>query len=216
LITILLADDHEIFCQGLNMLLSAQLDFKVVGQASDGPQAIQMAERLRPNIVVVDMLMPSLSGLEVTSQIRQRLPDTRVIVLSMHDDESYVVTALKNGASGYVLKDSSAADLVQAVRATSAGKRFLSPSLTERAIQAYINQGLSKSEGEAAEYSRLTNREREVMHLSIKGMSAGEIGRYLSISTRTVETHRAHLMHKLGLHSQEELLAYSIKHNIQP
>jgi two-component system, NarL family, response regulator NreC len=196
------------------MLLSAEADFKVVGQASDGPQAIMLAEQLRPNIVVVDMLMPTLNGMEVTYQIRQRLPGTHVIVLSMHDDESYVMNALKNGANGYVMKDSSAADLVQAVRAVAAGRRFLSPSLNERAIQAYINQGLTQGEDTPHPHSRLTNREREILHLTLKSLSAAEIGRQLSISVRTVETHRAHLLHKLGLRSVDELPEYARKHKL--
>lgn len=212
-ITILLADDHEIFRQGLTMLLGAQPDFTVVGQAADGLEAVALAERLRPNVLIVDMLMPGLSGMDVTCQVRQRLPETRVVVLSMHADESYVLSALQNGANAYVLKDSSAADLVQAVRAAMAGQRFLSPVLTERAIQAYINQ---RQETEDNEYSALTNREREVLHLSVEGLTAGEIGKRLSISVRTVETHRAHLMHKLGLHSQEELVAFARKQKLIP
>ena len=167
MITILIADDHEIFRQGLHMLLSAQPDLTVVGQAADGLQAIQMAERLRPTVAVVDMVMPGLNGSEVVYQIRQRLPETRVVVLSMHNDESYVLTALQYGANGYVLKDSSASDLVQAVRAAAAGQRFLSPSLAERAIQAYIQHGKSQSAAEENEYHRLTTREREVMQLSL-------------------------------------------------
>jgi two-component system response regulator NreC len=212
-ITILLADDHEIFRQGLFMLLSSQPDFKVIGQAADGLDTVAQAERLHPNVIVVDMLMPGLSGMDVTYQVRQRLPDTRVVVLSMHDDEGYVLTALQNGANGYVLKDSSAADLVQAIRAAVAGQRFLSPVLTERAIQAYINRGQEKT---SSDYETLTNREREIMHLSVEGLSSPEIARRLSISARTVETHRAHLMHKLGLHSQDDLVAFARSNKIIP
>ncbi len=209
-ISILLADDHEIFRQGLYMLLSSQPDFNVVGQAANGLEAIALTERLRPNILIVDMLMPGLTGMDVTCQVRQRFPNTKVIVLSMHDDESYVITALQSGATGYVLKDSSTADLVQAVRSAMVGQRFLSQPIAERAIQAYINQPQVKENN----YSELTAREREVLHLSVDGLPASAIARQLSISVRTVETHRAHLMHKLGLHSQEELVAYARQHKI--
>jgi DNA-binding NarL/FixJ family response regulator len=209
-ISILLADDHEIFRQGLQMLLASQSDFKVVGHVADGLEAIKMAERLKPDVVIVDMLMPGLNGIEVTRQVKQRLPNVRVIVLSMHDDESYVLNALRSGAIGYVLKDSSAADLIQAVRAVIAGQRFLSPALAERAIQSYIN----KPEDEIHNHQiPLTTREREVLQLSADGLTAPEIARRLSISTRTVETHRANLMHKLNLHSQAQLVAYAQKHN---
>ena len=211
-ITIVLADDHEIFRQGLQMLLGSQPDFQVVGQATNGLDAIAMAERLRPQILVVDMLMPGLSGMDVAQEVRQRLPETKVIVLSMHDDESYVLTALQNGAAAYVLKDSSTADLIQAIRAAISGKRFLSAPIAERAIQSYINRAPTQEN----EYNLLTSREREMLHLSVDGLTASEIAHRLSISVRTVETHRAHLMHKLRVRSQEELVEYARKHKIVP
>lgn len=212
-ISILLADDHEIFRHGLKMLLEAQPDFKVVGQAIDGLEVITLTEQLQPDVVVLDMIMPGLNGIDATYQIKQRLPRCRVVVLSMHDDESYVLNVLRCGANGYVLKDSSAADLVQAVRAAMAGQRFLSPPLTERAIQAYINKTQSDSSNS---YHILTNREREVLHLSAEGFSASEIAERLSISIRTVETHRSNLMHKLGLNSQNKLIEFAKKHKIIP
>jgi two-component system response regulator NreC len=216
-VSILLADDHEILRQGLQRLLGTQPDFKVVGQAQNGLEAVELAERLHPDVVIVDILMPGLNGNDVTRQIKQRLPNTRMIVLSMYDDDSYVVSALQNGANGYVLKSSSATDLVQAVRAALAGQRFLSPPLAERAIQAYIHQAQNKVAGEHKvrfAYDLLTLREREVLHLSVEGLSGPEIANQISISTRTVETHRANLMHKLGLHSQAELVAYAREHGI--
>lgn len=211
--TLMLADDHEIFRQGLFMLLSSQSDLHVIGQAANGLEAVALAERLRPNILIVDMLMPGLSGMDVTHRVHQLLPDTKIIILSMYDEESYVRTALQNGASAYVLKDSSTADLVQAVHAVIVGQRFLSPRIADRAIQAYINQTDSQDENE---YDLLTNREREVLHLSAEGLSAVEIAKQLTISVRTAETHRAHLMHKLGIHSQEELVAFARKQKIIP
>jgi DNA-binding NarL/FixJ family response regulator len=210
-ISILLADDHEIFRQGLQFLLGNQPDFKVVGQAVNGLEAVALAERLNPDVVIIDIMMTGLSGVDVTYQIKQRQPNCRVIVLSMHDDESYVLNSLQNGASGYVLKESSTADLVQAVRLAMAGQRFLSPALSERAIQAYVLQAKTQSVGD---YNVLTQREREVLHLSAEGLTGSEIARQLSISVRTVETHRANLMHKLDLHSQAELAAYARKQGI--
>jgi DNA-binding NarL/FixJ family response regulator len=210
-ISILLADDHEIFRKGLQMLLNNQPDFRVIGEADNGLEAVALAERLRPDVVIVDMMMPGLSGLDVTFQIKQRLPNCRIIILSMHDDESYVVTALKNGATGYVLKDSSASDLAQAVHAVAADRRFLSQPLSDRAIQSYINQVPVRV---VDSYNTLTQREREILHLSAEGQTRPEIARRLNISIRTVETHRANLMHKLELHSQSELVAYAFKNGI--
>ena len=211
MISILLADDHEIFRKGLQMLLNNQPDFRVIGETDNGLEAVALAERLQPDVVIVDMMMPGLSGLDVTFQIKQRLPNCRIIILSIHDDESYVVTALKNGATGYVLKDSSASDLAQAVHAVVADRRFLSQPLSDRAIQSYINQVPVRV---VDSYNTLTQREREILHLSAEGQTRPEIARRLNISVRTVETHRANLMHKLDLHSQSELVAYAFKNGI--
>jgi len=205
-ISILLVDDHEIFRQGLQVLLGNQADIKVVGQAANGLEAVTLAEQLRPDVVIVDMMMPGLSGLDVTHQIRQRLPLCRVIVLSMHDDERYVLDTLQSGASGYVLKDSSTKDLLEAIHTAMAGKVFLSPPLSERAIQAYIHKMKNDA---ATEIRTLTYRESEVFHLYAEGLSGSEIAKRLSISIRTVETHRCNLMHKLDLHTQNELAAYA-------
>lgn len=207
MINILLADDHEIFRQALSLLLSSQPDFKVVGLAVDGGQALNLVEALRPDVAVLDLLMPGMSGVEITHQVSKRFPGTRVVILSMYADESYVVSALQNGASGYVLKESSTADLVRAVRSAAAGQRFLSPSLAERAINAYIESRGSAS-AVRSELDLLTAREREVLQLSVHGLTAAAIAERLSISVRTAETHRNHLMHKLGVHNQEELAAY--------
>ena len=207
MISILLADDHEIFRQALSLLLSSQPDFKVVGLAVDGGQALNLVEALRPDVAVLDLLMPGMSGVEITHQVSKRFPGTRVVILSMYADESYVVSALQNGASGYVLKESSTADLVRAVRSAAAGQRFLSPSLAERAINAYIESRGSAS-AVRSELDLLTAREREVLQLSVHGLTAAAIAERLSISVRTAETHRNHLMHKLGVHNQEELAAY--------
>jgi two-component system, NarL family, response regulator NreC len=182
-----------------------------VGQALNGLEAVELAKHLRPDVVIVDILMPGLNGIDVTFQIKQHLPNCRVIILSMYDDESYVIEALQNGANGYVLKASSATDLVNAVRAALAGEHYLSPQLAERAFAAYIHQAENK---DAYKYNMLTNREREVLHLFVEGLIGSDVAKRLSISVRTVETHRNNLMRKLGLHSQRDLEAYARKQGI--
>jgi two-component system, NarL family, response regulator NreC len=212
-LTILLADDHEIFRQGLQMLLETQPDIEVVGQARDGLEAVALAVKLQPEVMIVDMLMPGLNGMDATIEIKQRLPQIKVIILSMHDDESYVLGALQSGASGYVLKESSTTDLIQAVRFAVDGRRFLSPPLSERAISVYINNTLQPI---AEDYNMLTKREREVLHLAAEGYSNPQISERLSISIRTAETHRANLMRKLGLHTQSDLANYARQHKLIP
>jgi DNA-binding NarL/FixJ family response regulator len=210
-ISILLADDHEIFREGLQMLLSSQSDIQVIGQARDGLEAVLLTQRMRPDLVILDMLMPGLNGLDALIQIKQSLPDCQVIMLSLYEEERDVINALQHGASGYVLKESSATDLLQAIRHAVTGRHFLSPSLVERAIKVYINNpGILQPN----DYRVLTQREREVLHLSAKGLSGPQIASQLSISRRTVETHRANLMHKLGLHSQNDLINYAVEHKI--
>ncbi|MFN2270072.1 MAG: response regulator [Anaerolineae bacterium] len=211
--TILLADDHRIVRQGLRALLEAEPDFSLVGETGDGLEAIQLAERLQPDVIVLDLMMPGINGLEATRQISDNCPQTRVVILSMHADEAYVLEALRNGASGYVLKDSSADDLVRAVREVEAGRRYLSPPLSERAIEAYTRKAQETS---LDSYEELTNREREVLHLAAEGHSSTEIAERLSISSRTVETHRANMMRKLDLHSQTDLIRYALKRGIIP
>jgi DNA-binding NarL/FixJ family response regulator len=211
--TIVLADDHHVVRQGLRALLEGQPDFQLVGEAGDGLEAVQLTERLKPDVLIIDLMMPSLNGLEATRQIGQRSPHTRVVILSMHANEAYVLEALRNGAAGYVLKDSSAADLVQAVREVVAGRRYLSAPLSERAIAAYIQKA---SDVALDPYEMLTNREREVLHLAAEGHTNAEIADQLSISPRTAETHRANLMHKLGLHTHTDLIRYALRRGILP
>jgi two-component system, NarL family, response regulator NreC len=210
-VTVLLADDHPIVRQGLRHLLETQPDFKVVGEASDGLEASQMAERCHPDVLVVDMMMPGLNGLEVTRQVRQRSPATRIIVLSMHNNDAYVLQALKRGASGYVLKDSGPAEVVLAVKQVMLGKRYLSESLAEGLIEMLLKQtgNLPKDP-----YDELTNREREVFQLTAEGHSSSEIAERLCISPRTVEVHRTNLMEKLKLHSQMDVLRYAIRRGL--
>ena len=211
--TIMLADDHPVVRQGLRALLEAEQDFTVVGEAADGLEVAGLVERLRPNVLVLDLMLPGLGGIEVTRQICHRFPQTRVVILSMYANEAYVLEALRNGAAGYVIKEASAAQLVQAVREVSAGRRYLSPPLSENAIEAYIQ----KAQATPLDlYETLTTREREVLHLAATGNSNIEIADRLGISSRTAETHRANLMRKLGLHSQTELIRYAMRRGIIP
>lgn len=207
-VKILLADDHHIVRQGLKALLRSEPEFEVVAEAGNGLEAIQMVERFHPDVAVVDLMMPGVTGLEVTRQIHA---ETRVIILSMHANEAYVLEALRVGASGYVLKDSTASDLVEAIHAVIEGRRYLSPLLSERAIAAYMQ----KTEASPVNpYETLTPREREVFQLVVQGLSNNEISAKLSLSPRTVEIHRGNMMRKLDLHNQVDLIRFAIKKGI--
>ena len=209
-VSILLADDHNVVRQGLRSLLDSQPDFKVIGEACNGQEAVQMTQQLNPTVVVLDLMMPGLNGLEVTRQIKSL---TRVLILSMHANEGYVLEALKNGAYGYILKDSTAEELIQAVRLVSEGRHYLSAPFSDQAISAYIQRSTSSR---SDPYDTLTNREREILQLVAEGNSASEISSLLSISPRTVETHRANLMRKLELNSQVDLIRFAIRKGILP
>jgi DNA-binding NarL/FixJ family response regulator len=211
--TIVLADDHPIVRRGLRTLLETEIGFQILGEAGDGLDAVQLVERLQPDVLIVDVLMPGLNGLEVTRQVSQRTAQTHVIVLSMHANEAYVLEALRNGASGYVLKDSSITDLVQAVREVVAGRRYLSAPLSERAIAAYVDKAQTRT---PSPYESLTSREREVLHLAAEGYTSAQIAKRLYLSPRTVETHRANLMRKLSLRTQADLTRYAIERGILP
>ncbi len=212
-ISILLADDHNVVRHGIHALLAAEHDFNLVGEAADGLAALQMAEQLEPDILVVDLMMPGLGGLEVTRQMGQRSPHTRVIILSMHDNEAYVLEALRNGAAGYVLKGANHEDLIQAIREVAAGRRYLSSPLSERAIEAYIQKTMDTT---LDSYEMLTTREREILYLSATGLNTTEMGEKLSISPRTVESHKTSMMRKLGLRTQLDLIRYALKRGIIP
>jgi two-component system response regulator NreC len=213
--TIVLADDHKIVRQGIRALLEAEAEFRVIGEAGDGLETLRMVERLTPNVLVLDLMMSGINGLEVTRQIKKSMPQTNIVILSMHANEAYVLEALSNGASAYVLKDSSASDLVYAVREVSAGRHYLSPPLSERAIAVY--QETARATATTIDkYETLTTREREVLQLSAEGCTNNEIATRLGISTRTVETHRTHLIHKLELHTHADLIRYALRRGIIP
>jgi DNA-binding NarL/FixJ family response regulator len=211
--TIVLADDHRIVRQGLHALLTAEADFKVVGEAGDGREALEQVKRLAPDVLVLDLMMPGLNGLEVARQLHKHSSKVGVVVLSMHDDEGFVLEALANGVSAYVLKDSNSSDLIQAVREVAAGRRYLSPPLSDRVIESYLQMAKI---GTMDKHETLTTREREVLQLSAEGHTNSEIAARLGISTRTAETHRSRLMHKLGLHTQADLIRYALRRGIIP
>jgi two-component system response regulator NreC len=211
MISIVLVDDHHVVRQALRLLLAAEPDLRVVGETGDGLEACGLVDRLKPQLLVVDLMMPGLNGLEVTRQVRERSPNTRVVVLSMHADEAYVLEALRNGATGFVLKEASAAEFLAAVRATASGRRYLSAPLSDRALEAYAQMAAASSPDP---YEMLTPREREVLHLSAEGLSTNDIAGRLTISPRTAETHRENFMRKLGLHNQAELIRYAVRRGV--
>jgi two-component system response regulator NreC len=213
MLTIVMADDHPVVRKGLRALLEAEPGYQVVGEADDGQAALVLVERLKPAILIVDVMMPGLGGLEVTRQVTQRMPDTRVIVLSMYSNEPYVLEALRNGAAAYVLKTTSTTTLVEAVHEVSAGRRYLSPPLTERAIQVYV-QRAHQTQHPMDRYDLLTSREREVLALLAEGCNNTEVGERLHISPRTAETHRTNLMRKLDLTTQADLLRYALQRGL--
>ena len=210
-LTIVLADDHPVVRGGLRTLLEVELGAQVIGEAADGLMALQLVEQLQPDLLVVDLMMPGLTGLEVVRRVHQRVPHTRAVVLSMHADEAYVLEALRAGAIGYVLKESQAAEFVQAVREAAAGRRYLSSALSERIITTYIEQvGAPVTDP----YELLTERERDVLHLAARGLTAQEIAERLELSTRTVETYRTSVLRKLALRNQTDLIRYALKRGI--
>ena len=212
-ITIAVVDDHHVVRHGLKTLFDAEPDFEVVGNAANGLEAMDLVEQVAPDVLVLDLMMPGIGGLEVTRQISQRYPETRIVILSMHANEAYVMEALRNGAAGYCLKDTSATELVTAVKCVARGQRFLSACLSERAIESYVQRA---QQAALDAYESLTTREREVLHLAAEGMGNADIAARLFISARTVEVHRANLMHKLSLKSQTDIIRYAIKRGILP
>ena len=212
-ISIVLADDHKLVRQGLRALLELEPDLDVVGEVSDGLQVGPVVERLLPDVLVVDLVMPGLGGLEAARQVSRISPRTKTVILSMHNAEGYVMDALKSGASAYVFKDASSTELVLAIREAAAGRRYMSSILPEGAVEAYWQ----KAEAGATDaHDTLTAREREVLHLAVRGLTSSQIAQRLCISPRTAETHRSHIMHKLGLKGQTDLVRYAVRRGILP
>jgi DNA-binding NarL/FixJ family response regulator len=211
-IRILLADDHNVMRAGLKLLLEKQPGFKVVSEASDGYEAIENALASKPDVVVLDIAMPKLSGIEAAQRISAQLPQSAIIVLSMHSDEGYVLRALKAGAKGYLLKDSAESDLIGAIKVISEGKAFFSPEISRVLAEDYVRE--INIRGVEDSYDLLTQREREVLQLLVEGQSNKDIANLLNLSLYTVETHRRNLQSKLNLHSFPELILYAVRKGI--
>jgi DNA-binding NarL/FixJ family response regulator len=210
-IRIVLADDHPIVRQGLRALLETEPDLAVVGETGDGLDALALVERLEPDILVVDVMMPGIGGIEVTRQVARRRGSTRVVVLSVHSEEVYALEAFRNDASAYVAKGASAAELLVALREVAAGRRYLSPPLADKAVEHYAEKAKA---GPADLYGTLTTREREFLCLAAQGLTNAEVAQRLGISSRTAESHGAHVLRKLRLRSRCELVRYAVAKGI--
>jgi DNA-binding NarL/FixJ family response regulator len=208
-IRVLLADDHKLMRAGLRLVVDQQGDLTVVGEADDGREALELAKSLKPDVVVMDIGMPNLNGIEATRQIVEARPEAGVVMLSMHSDEGYVLRALGAGARGYLLKDSATADLVQAIRAVAEGKSFFSPAVSKVLLQDYVRK--LRRTGAEDSYDLLSPREREVLQLVAEGKSNKEVANHLNLSVYTVETHRAKIMQKLNLKGVPELILYAVR-----
>ena len=208
---ILLADNHRLFCEGLRTLFANQPGFEIVGEANNGRMAVRLARELSPDLVVMDIGMPELNGMDATRQIRSELPRTRVLAVSMHSDRQYVAGMLSAGASGYVVKDSAFAELAQAVRVVMNGGRYLSPEIVDVVVDDYVER-LTPAPGSAL--ARLSEREREVLQLMAEGHATAAIAARLHVSRKTVETHRKHIMLKLELHSIAELTKFAVREGL--
>lgn len=211
-IRILLADDHTVMRRGLRLLLESQPEFSVVAEAADGRQAVEQAEATQPDVAVVDIAMPNLSGIEAAERIATVLPQTALVILSMHSDESYVLRALKVGAKGYLLKDSAEGDLIDAIKAVHQGKTFFSPEITRMLVEDYVRE--IRTRGAEDSYDLLTPREREILQLLAERKSNKEIAVALNLSVYTIETHRRNLQEKLDLHSLADLILYAVRKGV--
>jgi two-component system, NarL family, response regulator NreC len=209
---ILLADDHGIVRRGMRALLELEPDIEVVGEAGDGLETLRLCEALRPQMAILDIAMPSLNGIEVATRALKNDPSLKVIILSMHTDESYVVRALMAGAKGYLLKEATEEDLLPAVRAVAAGKSFFSPAVSRLLLEDYVRQ--LKHRGLEDSYHLLTDREREVLQLLAEGRSNKEVATVLGVGVSTVETHRANLMQKLSLRNTAEIVLYAVRKRV--
>jgi DNA-binding NarL/FixJ family response regulator len=211
-IRVLVCDDHTILREGIRMLLNAQADIEVVAEAVDGREAVEQMRIHKPDVILMDIAMPFLNGLEATRQIRRENPEARVLVLTMYESDEYVTQMLEAGAAGYVLKKVAGSELVYAIRSVHGGETFLYPSITKRLVEDYLRR--VESGQERATFDGLTDREREVLQLIAEGHTNKDIADLLNLSVRTVQNHRAHIMEKLGMHDRGELIKYAIQKGI--
>ena len=211
-VRIVLADDHTVMRSGLRLLLERDPEFTVVAEAADGREAVQVVEQHMPNVVVMDIAMPQLNGIEATARICAASPKTAVVILSMHSDETYVLRALKAGARGYLLKDSAEADLIAAVRQVVQGRTFFSPAISNMLVEDFIRE--IRQRGADDSYELLTSREREILQLLAEGKTTKEIATDLSLSAHTVDTHRSNIMRKLNVNSLAELILYAVRKGV--
>jgi DNA-binding NarL/FixJ family response regulator len=209
---ILLGDDHTLVRQGVRKILEEQPNWTVIGEAQDGREVVRKALADEPDLVLMDVAMPLLNGIEATRQILRKLPSARVLILSMHADEAYIIQALQAGARGYLLKDSADNDLVRAVTAVAEGKSFFSPNVAAIMLDDYVRHLAEK--GIADRFDTLSEREREVFQLVAEGHSNKEVAELLCVSPATVETHRAHILQKLDLHGTAELVLYAVRRGV--
>jgi len=212
MINVLLADDHTVMRAGLRLVLEREAGFRVIGEAGDGREAVVLAEKLKPDVVVLDIAMPNLNGIEAARQICDKLPGAAVVILSMHSDESYVLRALKSGARAYLLKDSAVADLITAIKSVTEGKAFFSPAISRMIVEDYMRK--MRDRDVEASYELLTPREREILQLLAEGKSSKDIAAILCLSLYTVETHRSNILRKLNLHNTPELILYAVRKGV--
>jgi two-component system response regulator NreC len=211
-IRVLLADDHGVVRKGLRFLLEQEQDVSVVGEASDGREAVRIAKDLQPDVIVMDIAMPQLNGIDATAQVMKLSPQSGVLILSMHSDESYILRALEAGAKGFILKETAEEYLLTAIRAVAQGKPFFSPAIAQTLLEDYMRN--LQQRGQQDSYSLLTDRETEVLQLLAEGRSNKEVATLLDLSVYTVETHRTRIMQKLNLHNTAELVLYAVRKKI--
>jgi two-component system response regulator NreC len=213
-IRILLADDHPLIRSGISTLLQSYKDFEIVGEAQDGEEAVEKTKVLKPDVLIIDLSMPKLSGIEATGIITKKHPDVKVLVLTMHENEEYVYQILKSGAGGYVLKSAGKEELSAAIRAVAKGEKFFSPRVSEIMAQSYVRRKEGGETSSKGEMIPLTRREKEILRLVVKGFTNQQIADQLCISPRTVDTHRTNIMQKLNIHDVANLVRYAIEHGM--
>ncbi|MGA2463410.1 MAG: response regulator transcription factor [Thermodesulfobacteriota bacterium] len=208
-VRIVIAEDHTILREGLKSLLSSNPDFEIIGEAEDGREAIRCVEKFKPDLILMDLSMPRMNGMDAIKEIKKRFSETKILVLTVHKTEEYILATLKFGADGYILKDSTHAELVLAVKNVLSGKHYISPGISEKVIEGYLEG--KKTLKRKSSWETLTQREREILKLIAEGYKNKEIGDYLCISPKTVEKHRANLMEKLALHNVQALTTFAIE-----